>query len=112
MITRDQIQEMFDGAKDYPWDIHAQCVWGYFFADADQEKLIAAAPHLEEKGFAVVGLLTPSPEDDDQETILLHVERSEAHTVESLYELNAELYNFAETHGLQSYDGMDVGPCE
>ncbi len=112
MITRDQIQAMFDGAEGYPWDIRAPCLWGYFFGDEDQEKLLAAARHLEAKGFRVVGLLAPSAEDDDPSWFLLHVERVEAHTVDSLHRLNQELYAFAAEHGLRSYDGMDVGPSE
>ena len=40
----------------------------------------------------------------------LHMERVEKHTVDSLDRRNGELDAFAVKHGLQSYDGMDVGP--
>ncbi len=111
MIAREQLDEMFEAARDYPWDINAECIWGYFFTDTNNEKLLAAGRALETHGFRVVGLLEPSPEDDDQETLFLHVERVEAHSPESLYRLNEILYAFAEQHGLASYDGMDVGPA-
>ena len=60
----------------------------------------------------LVGFLEPTPEDDNQGLLFLHVEREERHTVESLYARNQDLYRFAAEFGLESYDGMDVGPIE
>lgn len=37
-------------------------------------------------------------------------EREEHHTVDTLDRRNAELYLLADELGLESYDGMDVGP--
>jgi Protein of unknown function (DUF1260). len=50
-------------------------------------------------------------EADDSSMRVLHVERVETHSPESLFARNAELYRVAETFGLDSYDGMDVGPA-
>src|SRR6266567_263717 len=111
MISRDQLQEMFDAMRGKAkWNIDDVCLWGYFFTDHDRERLLASAPALERMGYKVVGLLGPTPEDDDQSLLLLHVEREERHTVDSLDARNRELYRFAEEFGLESYDGMDVGP--
>jgi hypothetical protein len=41
---------------------------------------------------------------------MLHVEKVETHTVDSLDARNGELDALASKHDLQSYDGMDVGP--
>ena len=38
------------------------------------------------------------------------MQRVEAHSVDSLFARNEQLYEFATEHGLDSYDGMDVGP--
>ncbi|MFX8929938.1 ribonuclease E inhibitor RraB, partial [Acinetobacter baumannii] len=49
---------------------------------------------------------------DGAESWWLHVERDERHSVDSLDARNRALHRFAETHGLEAYDGMDVGPVE
>ena len=36
----------------------------------------------------------------------------DTHSVDSLDERNRLLYRFADEYGLDSYDGMDVGPIE
>ena len=40
----------------------------------------------------------------------LHIERVEAHSPKTLDARNDELYLFAHEFGLDSYDGMDIGP--
>ena len=111
MITRDQLQEMFDSSRaNAKWNIDGICLWGYFFTDHNRERLLLAAPVLEKMGYRLVGLLEPSSENDDQELLFLHVEREEQHTVDSLDARNRELYRFADEFQLESYDGMDVGP--
>jgi hypothetical protein len=64
------------------------------------------------QSYRVVGFLEPTPDNDDQGLLYLHVEREELNTVESLDARNHELYQFAEEFGLESYDGMDVGPID
>ena len=111
MISRQQIQEMFDAMRaKAKWRIDDVCCWGYFFTDYDRAKLMSAMKVLESKGFRVVGIMEPSPQDDDQDLLTLHVEKNEVHTVDSLLARNEELYRLARTLGLRSYDGMDVGP--
>ena len=113
MITRDDLEEMFASARaTAKWNIDDVCLWGYFFTDHDRAKLSAAASVLERMGYRVVGFLEPTPDDDDQGLLILHVEREELHTVGSLDTRNHELYQFAEEFGLESYDGMDVGPID
>ncbi len=111
MITREQLQAHFDHTRAVAkWSIDEVCLWGYFFTDHDRSRLLAAAPLLEQMGYRFVGLLEPSPDDDDKELLFLHVEREERHTVDSLDARNKYLYRFAEQAGIETYDGMDVGP--
>ena len=111
MISRQNVQEMFDETRaKAKWRIDDVCCWGYFFTDYDRLKLMNAMKVLEGKGYRVVGIMEPSPQDDDQRLLMLHVEKDEVHTVESLLARNDELYGVARTLGLRSYDGMDVGP--
>jgi len=115
MITRDQLQDMFDSTRantNVKWSIDDVCLWGYFFTDHDRQKLVAAAPALENLGYRVVRFLEPTAQDDDQDLHFLHVEMEEQHTVDSLNARNQELYRFAKEFKLERYDGMDVGPVE
>lgn len=112
MITREQLDEMFTSMRAKArWSIDGECCWDYFFVDSDRDKLLRAGELLERQGFEIVGLLEPSPDDDDQHTVYLQVRRIERHTVDSLLARNAELYAFAERVGLKAYDGMDVSPA-
>lgn len=115
MITRDQVEELFDAVrKGATWSPDEICLWGYFFTDPDRAKLARAGRVLAGLGYHVVEILDPDDDDDDDEEergrFFLHVEREEHHTVDTLDRRNAELYLLAEELGLEGYDGMDVGP--
>lgn len=106
MISREQLKEMFDEiARSAGWDMSKPMLWGYFFTHTSREELETAARRLREEGYRVVEI----SEDDDEPLFWLHVERVEAHTVDSLYERNESFYELAAELGLESYDGMDVG---
>ncbi len=112
MISEEAIEQMFANARNAQWDVEGVACWGYYFIDHDGEKLEKASIALESMGYRVVEILGPSPDSDDQELQMLHVERIERHTPKTLLARNTELYAFAETMGLESYDGMDVGPYQ
>ncbi len=110
-IDRSVLEEMFASIRsNTEWPIDGDMLWGYFFTDKDQAKLERAGQELEARGYRYVGILRPDGDDEDQETLYLHVERVETHTVETLHRRNMELYDLAEELGLDTYDGMDVGP--
>jgi len=111
MITRDQVEELFDAVrKGATWSPDEICLWGYFFTDADRDKLTRAGRLLAGLGYRMVEILEPGDDDEDRGLFFLHVEREEHHTVDTLDRRNAELYLLADELGLESYDGMDVGP--
>lgn len=115
MIERATIQEMFDDMRVDPkvrWNIDDMCLWGYFFTDHDESKLLEAAKKIETLGYRVVDLWQSDLDEDDPQLFWLHVEKKERHTVDSLHRRNQELYRLADEWGLESYDGMDVGPVE
>ena len=108
MIDRAQLQQMFDDiARNAGWDMSKPMLWGYFFTHATREPLERAADTLRADGYRVVDLW--QGDEEDEPLFWLHVERVEAHSVESLYERNESFYRLAEDLGLESYDGMDVG---
>jgi hypothetical protein len=112
-IPKSQLQEMFDNiAAKTEWDMSGDMVWGYFFTDSDKGALERAAEKLQDQGYRLVDIFQPGDEGTPLPYFFLHVEKVEAHTVDSLYRRNTELADFARANGLDTYDGMDVGPVD
>lgn len=106
-ITLEDNKRMFENMRSHPgWDVDGELLWGYFFTDPDPKKLEAAVDPLVHAGYRFVDI-HPT---EDWTTYFLHVEKIEKHTPESLHLRNTEFYRFADEYGLESYDGMDVGP--
>ena len=111
MITIDTLQEMFDNIRaNTDWNIDGPLLWGYFFTDRSEQKLNSLVPVLAAQAYRFVDLFAPELDEGQEEYYFLHVEKEEAHSVESLYERNQHFYALADLHELDSYDGMDVGP--
>ena len=110
LITRDQLQEMFDSMSGR-WDVSKPLLWGYFFTNSSREPLERVAKALEARGYRFVDIhLGEKDVSSDPDLWWLHVEKIEVHSVDSLDRRNHEFYRLAESLGLDSYDGMDVGP--
>ncbi len=109
-LSREAITAMFDAArKAQTWSIDGKCQWGYFFFDPDRQKLQSAGAKLEEEGYRLVGVRGPMRAKAGFRYIL-HVEKVERHSVDTLLARNEQLSAFAAKHGLESYDGMEVAP--
>jgi hypothetical protein len=109
MITLKMLQEMFANMRrDGDMNLDGDLLWGYFFTDLDPKKLEPVATRLDSLGFSVVDLYLSG----DSKTYFLHVERVETHSPDSLHARNQEFYRIAEEFGIESYDGMDVGPVQ
>jgi len=112
MITKEEMVELFaDMKENAPWDISKPLLWGYFFADKSKAKLELAQLLFKSKGYQIVGIYDSKPEAETPALWWLHIEKVELHTVDTLHARNQELYQFAEEHKIESYDGMDVGPA-
>ncbi len=94
--------------REAPWNMDGDLLWGYFFTDPDPKKLQPVAERLSTAGYRIVKVYLT----DDGSTHFLHVERVETHSAKSLHARNAEFYALASEFGIESYDGMDVGPAE
>ncbi len=111
-IPRAQLQEMFDNiSATTDWDMSGDMLWGYFFTDSDKSALERASEKLQKQGYRFVDLIQPEDEGTPLPYFFLHVEKVETHTVDSLHRRNTELDAFARANGLDTYDGMDVGPA-
>ena len=104
---------MFESIADRgDWDMAKPMLWGYFFTNRDVAALRAAIPHLQNQDYEFVEVFRSEKDDPEGDDLWwLHVQRVEIHTVDSLFARNERLYEFASRHGLDSYDGMDVGPA-
>lgn len=107
VITLEQLEDMFANMRSKSnWNVDGELLWGYFFTDPDPKKLERVVEPLIQSGYRFGSIY----ETDDKRTHFLHVEKVEKHTPQTLHDRNTELYRLAEEYGLESYDGMDVGP--
>ena len=112
-IMREMIEGMFDHIRaktNWPIDT-GECLWGYFFVDADRAKLEAAGRLLEAQGYRFVTIFAgePDPAEPDDAATVLHLHVEKGHSVDSLIAREEQLREFAHNNGLEGYDGMDVG---
>jgi len=111
-ISRASLQEMFNNiAQGAHWDMSRPMLWGYFFTHSTRAPLDKAGTALTKLGYRLVNVYKADKESANAPDVWwLHVERIEVHTVATLDARNQEFYRFARQYGLDSYDGMDVGP--
>src|SRR4051812_41966234 len=84
-IPRAQLQQMFDGIRHQTkWNIDADMLWGYFFADPRIDRLKRAQRELEAQGYRLVDLHEIERDGKPSGVFMLHVEKVETHTVDSL----------------------------
>ena len=107
MIPLNQIEEMFTRMKSNGVNTDTNMLYGYFFTNTEPKKLESVADELIELNFQFVDIY-----QDEDNTYWLQVERIETHNAQSLFDLNKQLYNIADRHGISSYDGFDVGNAD
>lgn len=100
-----RLQSRFAEMKAAGLSPDSSLLWGYFFFDPDQEKLSQLGKHLESQGYKVVEIHKPNDGDE----FVLHVERVESHTPETLDRRNKEFKSLAAQFSIQLYDGWDAG---
>ncbi len=109
-IQRQTVEWLFQSAKkDGKMNLKDKCLWGYFFVDKRKNRLKKAARILQNQGFRYVRILGPSESKDGIPRYILHIEKVEKHTVNSLMRRNNRFYRFVSKYKIESYDGMDVG---
>ncbi len=111
-IRLDQLEEMFANIRENTdWDTSGDLLWGYFFTHHEPSKLEEAKVVLANKGYRVVDIYLSEKEDPNEPDMFwLHIEKIETHSPITLDARNDEFYLFAYEFGLDTYDGMDVGP--
>lgn len=106
------IREIFNDAKtEDGWDLDAEMLYSYYFVDEDVDKLEKLGNDLDEQGYVFVDIFELGDEETEESTgeYLLHIDKEEIHTPESLAQRNVEFAKLAEENGIKTYDGWEFG---
>ncbi len=106
------IKEIFDdAAREDNWNLSEPMLYSFYFVDEDAEKLDKLGEKLEADGYDFIGIYELGDEETDESTgeYLLHVDKVEAHTPESLAQRNVEFARLAEQFEIKTYDGWEFG---
>lgn len=108
------IREIFETARtEDGWDMNEEMLYSFYFIDTDAEKLDSLGNDLEKRGFDYIDVFEVGDEETQKPTgeYLLHIDKIETHTPESLAERNVEFQQLADEHEIQ-YDGWEFGEVE
>ena len=106
------IREIFNDAKtEDGWDLNEEMLYSYYFVDESVDKLEKLGLKLEADGYDFVDVFELGDEETEQSTgeYLLHIDKTEVHTPESLAQRNVEFAKLAEEYELKTYDGWEFG---
>ena len=106
------IKEIFDEAKaEDNWDMSEPMLFSFYFVDKSVEKLEKLGLKLESDGYDFVDVFELGDEATDESTgeYLLHIDRVETHTPESLAQRNVEFQRLADEYEIAVYDGWEFG---
>ena len=108
----EEIREIFAEAKQEDnWNLDEPHLFTYYFVDADADKLEKLGNHLQSQGYDFIDVFELGDEETEEPTgeYLLHIDKEEVHTPESLAERNVEFSKLAEEFGVETYDSWEFG---
>lgn len=108
MITRKDIEQLFEKMRNAGWNMEQELAWGYFFKNKTIEPLQELADQLQQQGYEVVDINQSYPD----EMYWLQVEKIEQLTIDSLNQKNQNFYQLVQQRHIHTYDGMDVSPID
>ncbi|MBO9683895.1 MAG: tetratricopeptide repeat protein, partial [Flavisolibacter sp.] len=100
----EQINSIFDRMEVQGVDTKQNLLYGYFFFDKDKSKLEKLKNDLVAQSYLFVEL-----DKKENGEYMLHVEKVEKHTRQSLREREQNLRVLAAKHNVSSFDGFDIG---
>jgi hypothetical protein len=108
----ESINEIFDKARtEDNWNTAGEMLYSFYFVDTDVDKLEKLGLKLEADGYDFVDIFELGDEETDESTgeYLLHIDKVEIHTPESLAKRNVEFQNLAKEYEIASFDGWEFG---
>jgi regulator of RNase E activity RraB len=106
------INEIFNTARtEDGWNTQEEMLYSYFFVDTDVDKLEKLGLELEKQGYDFIDIFELGDDETSEPTgeYLLHIDKIETHTPESLAQRNVEFQKLADENGIASYDGWEFG---
>ena len=106
------IKEIFGEAKsEDDWDMSEPMLFSFYFVDKSVDKLEKLGLKLESDGYDFVDVFELGDEQTDESTgeYLLHIDKVETHTPESLAQRNVEFQRLADEFEIETYDGWEFG---
>jgi hypothetical protein len=106
------IRKIFDDAKSEDnWNMNEEMLYSFYFVDEDVDKLEKLGLKLEEDGYDFVDIFELGDDETEESTgeYLLHIDKVEIHTPESLAQRNVEFAKLAEEYEIKTYDGWEFG---
>lgn len=108
----DGIREIFEDAKrEDNWNLEGEMLYSFYWVDKSVDKLEKLGLFLEKEGYDFVDIFELGDEESGESTgeYLLHIDKVEKHTPESLAERNVEFQKLADEYELETYDGWEFG---
>ncbi|MCY7377138.1 MAG: ribonuclease E inhibitor RraB [Pyrinomonadaceae bacterium] len=106
------IREIFNDAKtEDNWDLSEEMLYSFYFVDESVDKLEKLGLKLEADGYDFVDVFELGDEETDKSTgeYLLHIDKVEVHTPETLAQRNVEFLKLAQEYEIKTYDGWEFG---
>jgi regulator of RNase E activity RraB len=106
------INELFETARrEDGWDTAGEMLYSFYFVDESVDKLEKLGLKLEADGYDFIDVFELGDEETEESTgeYLLHIDKIEAHTPESLAQRNVEFQKLADEYEISSYDGWEFG---
>lgn len=109
------IREIFNEAKTQDgWNTDEEMLYSYYWVDGDVDKLEKLGDYLEKQGYDFIDIFELGDEESGKSTgeYLLHIDKIESHTPESLAQRNVEFQKLADEYKIETYDGWEFGEFE
>ena len=106
------IREIFNDAKiEDGWNMSEEMLYSYYFVDVSVDKLEKMGLKLEADGYDFIDIFELGDEETNKSTgeYLLHIDKVEVHTPESLAQRNVEFQKLADEYEIETYDGWEFG---
>ena len=106
------INEIFDAARtEDKWNLDEEMLYSFYFVDTSIDKLEKLGLKLEADGYDFVDIFELGEDDSDKATgeYLLHIDKVEIHTAESLAQRNVEFQKLADEYEIETFDGWEFG---
>lgn len=106
------IREIFAEAKQEDnWNTDEPMLYSFYFVDKSVDKLEKLGLKLEADGYDFIDIFELGDEETEKSTgeYLLHIDKIEVHTPESVAQRNVEFQKLANEFEIETYDGWEFG---